>query len=890
MRKVLQPNTNSGDRKYPPPLPTNNFEHGVIKDVPASDIPLGALADAFNVSPYPTEVQGPTGSLLYTIDTIPPIKGRSGYSASKTGDIITATLSIFTEDDVGNYWVWPTGLNDEIIEYISATQVKVANTGDISMQIGNYLRGKNNGWFFHEQLKRFCFQFGKEFYHSGVKILGFSRALIVSREVPNNVQSGYSSFDDYNNVWFNSRGIFKVNMETEPAIAYKINTSVPNIAITPIPEKAESNFSYRHKYSCSRLDGNQNIRDRLMPIKIESETGSNQEDQATNAAGLDKIWTQNAISETNSQIIGQLWIPSVVGPETTDYEWLFTHYTIYRTLDVQNSYARLGELDNAGSGEFNNPERFVFAKDLRVMGAFYAKKGGGIVTALVGEFEIADVGSILEWDNGDRDEIVAYIDSTHVRHRGAIDRYYEQGYTKAACIGNGRVMRATQTGDIITRSHGSVFSIQDVRKTLQWSDGYRSYVVGFISANQVRVHEKFNREVQGLTLDPRYRYYNDTVTDSQLRSRLTTLLLRSRFWRALPNSNGGVLAPGFMVTYQRNDNVVNYSQMPENYEYLAGYHNPSIQLTKTIKDDVQFMWLFPDRIVAWTTGKTYYSPTNSPGEFITPDVGEVVATIPGFEVLDGDKGLFDRGSIAEIGNGNVQLLTSEPDRVALRQFNGTSYSDDKAFDAGLGQGRMSKDLQEIQHATASLYTPEGHYIWGRNKEFGNQINRSGRSVSEEAEGGGGGIRSSTAEFADYTFLAGADGGAAVVPVECELETLYSTDYHDVGFGGWVVFKVSLIAGKTYRLAVETKFTQPAFSGVDAWLVYWKPSVWPGETNGPWNETYSDTGDEDIIPYWGPYPYKLNFLFAGDWVGGRRVEFVAEETGEYVFMFLFEGAS
>ena len=510
MRKVLQPNTNKGDRKYPPPLPTNTFEHGVIKDVPASDIPHSALSDAFNVFPFPTEVQSCTGSLLYTLAELPVIKGRSGYSCSKVEQTVTCTLSVFTQDDVGNYLVWPSGLNDEIIEYISGTQVKVANSGTITIKTGCYLRGKNNGWEFHEQLKFWCFQLGKEFYSAGVEMLGFSRALIVSRQVPNNVQSGFESFDDYNCVWFNSNGIFKVNMETEPALAYKINTPIPNIAILPVPEQADSNFSYRGKYSCSRLTGNQNIRHRLMPIKIEVETGSNHEDQESNTAGLDKVWTVNHISQSNPQIVGPFWVPSVVGPESTEYEWLFTHFTYYRTLDIENAYARLDELDTTGAATFNNPDRFVWNYDIRTMGAFWARKSGGIITALVGEFEVGDVGCTIEWDNGDRDEIIGYIDSEHVRYRGAADPYYEGGYTRAACIGNGRVMRATQTGDIITRTHGSIFSAADERKTILWADGYRSYVVGYISPNQVRVHESFNRDVQGLSLDPRYRYYNDT--------------------------------------------------------------------------------------------------------------------------------------------------------------------------------------------------------------------------------------------------------------------------------------------------------------------------------------------------------------------------------------------
>ena len=79
---------------------------------------------------------------------------------------------------------------------------------------------------------------------------------------------------------------------------------------------------------------------------------------------------------------------------------------------------------------------------------------------------------------------------------------------------------------------------------------------------------------------------------------------------------------------------------------------------------------------------------------ILPKTGDAIATLPGTEVLDPDKGLFDWGSIQDIGNGSIRLLTSEPGFVGMRDFNGTSYSDNKAFNEGLAMGRMSKDIKE----------------------------------------------------------------------------------------------------------------------------------------------------------------------------------------------------
>ena len=266
MRKVKKPTDEAQARKHPPALPTNNFEHGVIKDAPASDIPHTALADALNVFVFPTEIQGCTGSELYTLAEIPAIPGRTGYSASKSGNVLTCTLAVFSESDIGNYWVWPTGLHDEIIEYISTTQVRVANTGDISTQIGCYLRGKNNGFGFHKQLRRWQFQFGQDFYHSTIELPTPTRALIVSRVIPNNTQSGYDDFDDYMAIWFNSRGMFQVNQELVYPLAYQINSPIPNIAIPPVAETDNSNFAYRIKYTAARIDGNGAIRKTLKVI------------------------------------------------------------------------------------------------------------------------------------------------------------------------------------------------------------------------------------------------------------------------------------------------------------------------------------------------------------------------------------------------------------------------------------------------------------------------------------------------------------------------------------------------------------------------------------------------------------------------------------------------
>jgi hypothetical protein len=688
----------------------------------ASEIPEGALSDGFNIAVYPKEIIGRTGSELYTLADIPAIPGTTGISASKTGDIITARTSIFRQAHVSNFFVWPSNENpehDEIIEYITPTQIRIIasdkSTGNRKITSGCYIRGKNNIFGFHKQYKRWLRQFWKRIFWSRIAMSEFTESIIISRDVPSNAKGGYADLDDFSGVIFNSNGIFRIDFEVDPSISYKINSPVPDVPIAPKPQTSSSVHSYRYWYSAARFSGTNILRTRLDVIRIESETGSNEEDVETFEAGADHLWTDNPISTTNPNVVGPIWMPKVDNTEPQEYQWHYTHYPIYRTLDTQ------GRLSDPFYQEYNHPERGVWVHDLRTCGAFYAYKTRGLIIADIGLFELADVGSIIEDEEGNRDEIIEYISPRVVRYVlvGEYD-YLEDSPLMAYAIGNGRVMRASQTGNLVTRRNGDVFTSVDERKTLHWASGYRTYIVEVINENTVRVHDDLDKEVQGITLDPTYRMFNDTITDTQLRSRLTRapLLLGHRFWRPLPNCNMGVVTNGFMVVAIRNQNTYYYSQMPNNLEYTVGYHEPQIQLSRTIKDDIQLLWVFPNQISVWTSNKTYKITTNQ-GDFVTvPLTGEAIAALPGAQTIDPDKGCFDWGSMQDVGNGEVMLLTSEPNLVGVRRFNGESYGPNRAFNDALGQGRLSKLINEIQHATASIYNGhDGYIIWGYQDEL-----------------------------------------------------------------------------------------------------------------------------------------------------------------------------
>jgi hypothetical protein len=209
----------------------------------------------------------------------------------------------------------------------------------------------------------------------------------------------------------------------------------------------------------------------------------------------------------------------------------------------------------------------------------------------------------------------------------------------------------------------------------------------------------------GMTIDPIYRYFNDTTTDATLDSRLTRLKLKQRYWQPMPNGNVGKVIPGLIFTAERGDGELSYGQTPDTLEYLHGFHDAGYQLTKVVADDIKFMWLFQDVLVVWTSRKTWRWPTASYNFITNPFTKDAVLQIVGLEIADEDRGCFDWGSVEPIGDGHVMMLTSEPGRTGWRRYNGYQYGPNELELEGLGKERIP-DIQNLQQATRAIY--DGH--------------------------------------------------------------------------------------------------------------------------------------------------------------------------------------
>lgn len=803
-----------------------SFSAGMIFDESPSEIPSNSVHLLWNSHAFPHELRGRNGSDLWSSTQYPAIEGRTGYTLSKSGDRVTGDAN-FTQSDVSNFIVWEDGTHDEIVEYISPSQVRVNPTGTNSGTA--YLRGRINARFFHETLLKYIMHIGNELYVStDIYMTQWVKLLCHSFDKPSNFDSVFDD-DDEILILFNSNGIFRIYLDSANPYYYKINTRIPTENVNDIVREENRTYGRRYLYSAARLSGNANLRSReTVGVKIEQESGTTKinanqidygevwtefprgdnsklygrltgarvasvnRDVATIWAvltdgsfsfqangtreniyvdysgvetmdevasrtqtalrvffrdvtcewitdhfvftsgrvadttlgyievstsggtditgylrcGIDEATLENDVSYERPQIVTGFELPTL-SRLSDDPQWHHTHLPIYADLDIGP------EGTDPVTGIANIPDRFIWLYDLRVAGAFFAEKSDtGLVTLIYGEIEPADEGSVLEWEDGDRNVITRYVDSTHFYV--ALVPYYDNSKTlQAAAIGNGTVLRASQSGTLVTLTNtenSNRFSASDVRKTIWWSVGYYSYITEYISPTQVRVHNSATRESQGITMNPTHRNFNDTVSDEILRGRISQWLLKQRFWEELPLSNIGVVVPGFLFAAVRGKNRISYSQLPVGQQYLGGYHNPVYQFDESAKSGITMLAEFPNRLIVFCRSQWYAGPTNESSEVTVPEVGEVVVVFNGLQ-FGGNYGVKDYGSYTRITKDTAMVITTEP---AVREFDSYQFGENLAEIEAAGFDIIMRELESWYSATVTCYHKNlGYVAWGR---------------------------------------------------------------------------------------------------------------------------------------------------------------------------------
>ena len=703
MRSNVDPSTGKADRKNNQPFVFNSFSRGTVKDPPAGRV-SDCLADSLNLNIYPTYYEGRTGCILYTSTKFPALAGYTRLMAHKVGNrIISDQGAIFTRQHVGCYFCF--GDRYELITEYRNTEEVIGSNTTYREAFNGHIIGSPNIFDFHTSLKQWYLLIGREFYTADIPISSWEKVLTVSRDQPFSTNSGYS---EYKNklIVFNGGGIFKVDLGATYPIAYRVNIDPPNTRISSVVYDAVwHHHRYRYFYSAMRIENDGGIVDRQTPSYIGMETGTNQVDEEN--VDYAEVWTTNDIDEDNPYLCETLWVPIVKNTNPQEYQWHFSHFPIYRTPDLE----AIDPLDPDKS-KYNDPSRAIWVKDLRICAAFYGYVLNDHVYLLRGEFEVADTGSVIETDDGQRFEIEEVLSSVEAVIDGG---YY--GFSLGPCamaLGNGRVIRASVEGDELIRTHGSQFTAADVRKTLWNSEGYRLYITEYLTPNRVRVHIDGDQPVQGYTIDPTHRQFYDTTRDELLHARKDFYSCAVRYRSALPNCNIGGIMPGFVLCMSRGMKEVYYSHLQDNMDYLIGQHVKT-QVSEAIHDAIMAVWRFQD-VFSFFCANSIWGVSVGLSEFTTlPGSNEAIAMLPGIKQTVKGVGCLDWGSIKEIEGDLVELMTNEQGQEALRYFNGYSFSAENHLVDGTLGGRIEKVLRKTKKMSQAVYDGlMGYILWRKN--------------------------------------------------------------------------------------------------------------------------------------------------------------------------------
>ena len=839
------------------PVEWSGAPRGMIKNAPQADLPSGAVASVTNAICYPTEWRPRNGTRIVACPKPPALSGRTGYTASKTGNLITASTDIFTAADISRYWVWPGNpdQHDEIQVYVNARQVRVGTTGDKSTTNGCWMHSRLNLWRSHRTANRMVFQWGTEVYLAEIDTTAAGVVSIVRRtkcvcrsvDSPWDVESTWDERDKYG-VIFNPGGTFILDFDH--AEIWKSNTPVPQTLLESNTRDKERERRYCYIYGMAKIAG-AGLRNRTTPgaailqqsgsTKLQGDVGFERDycdkwtglpiGDGTRTTGkltggaIDDAYTDpsywtglgedggsfmitvndvrcefsidfsvsgynvtsiNQVAEaiqkeirsvfpfatceyvdgrfvftagdvdgstvnygesgTSGTDIGpvmkirqsdgavlnnsyqyeqdtEVGVFSVpyrensLGEATTVRERHWTHYVVIRSEDI-GQYGvnpRVNEL----TGELLNPVFFSWAADVRVAGAFFARKEDGIIEAVYGEFELADEGTSFEWEDGDVDTLGTYIDSKHMRVRGG-DYYYDDDKPlQAGAIGGGRVIRAYQNGRYVYRVSGETFASLTEGDTIFAADGAELVVSELVDANTVKVTTWGNKDTMGFTCCPTERVINDFTPDETLRARQGDPIVgfwEYRFYKAMPGCGIGIVVPGFVITAKENDNKLYYCQLRMSEKYMLGYHLPNRQMNDRIVGAITGMRKTPNKFIVWCRDSTWGGPTNMSDSNIKrlEGLGQSYAVIYA-DVLNERIGVVDVGSIAAVADGIFMMRCQDG---SFRMFDGTAYSDDLTMDAETRQDKIRKDFGNTWPQSASIYSSRGnlgHILWCKQK-------------------------------------------------------------------------------------------------------------------------------------------------------------------------------
>lgn len=682
-----------------------DFSAGMFDDIPASSIPDDGVAYLKNFDNYGDRLVGRSGCKEWgDYGSLTPCADLPSYAtgidseSTASGNIRTVIINSgysFTADDIGSYFVHDDGTHERILSVTSTTEINTRSI-DSSDKTSSaaWLRGQVNGMYFHKFLKKIILHIGSEIYIArDIYISAWDLTYCSSYASPSNE---LSFFDEVNNdvFLFNSNGVYKIDISQHPSedvFYYKINTHVPTDRIS---DTGNNLYKYRYLYSLSRLDGSGERNRQSTGVSIKTDSGTCLVD--SNYKDYGERQTGEPIDGTNTHFIDGLTIP-LAEDSDTDRERHWTHFSIWRTADIGTNGV------DPILGEGNNPELYAWVEDVPVSKSFT-----GTITGTAGS---VDTGYISEYDVGS--DLYVWVTSAYTSHTITDVDESAQTFTIGSSVASpvvetpmyiGATAACTFSADagVLTPDVGDTFTSDDIGRTITTASGLYLHIIDVSGGNAIIVEQDTIAADAGCWGEGG-RGYRDSLPDEDLRPRFAGYPLFQRLYEPIPTSDMGVITGGMLYCAELNGNYVYYSQVPDGFEYLAGYYHPQYQLF-VVKDSIRAVKEFSDRLAVYCANSTTTVTTNTYSSVSIPTIGVEVAVVSSQNVSDASIGVLDYGSIYPIDTDKHIMITNEP---AIRVFDGYKYSDN------LASQRIMNILRSLRSTTSAVYIPnKGYSLWG----------------------------------------------------------------------------------------------------------------------------------------------------------------------------------
>lgn len=661
----------------------------MMSDYPRADVPLDGVYESENVLLFNNRGEVRHGTRLLDVNhaNLPSVEDGTGISASKSGATITISAGYtLSSDNIGDYFVWSDNGENELITAVDGSSCTVTSSSAHDATTTGRIRSEVNEHIWDKINKKHVIHIGTKIYYANYDATEWTEAYFIGTvvgtvETPSNTKSKMRQFGDSIYMW-NANGKYNIRTNHSIPTTVKLNNTIPDYTYYDIEESSTLVYGRRYVVTNAEMSGDdyrENIYDGNILLRESPPTV-----ESTDGRDYTEIFTENPISTDN---------PSKVFMGTSQNS--YTHYRIYATKDIGVNGI------NASTGIGNNPELYIHVDDIPIVNTLVVSIAvDGTVTASKGEFRAYNVGSKL-YVNSSNYTITAFASTTEITIDASIEVSDE-----AAVVGWSLSLapfKFNQSGVTVTAEGSTPFTSAMIGDYIYVSDGSLLLITGYTSSSVVTVAQSATKTSVGgyVPVYGSYTYYNDSVTDDKLSTRISKAWCKNRFWAPLPNCDIGVELDGFFASAVKGESAIYFTQLANTY--LAGYYDPEFQV-ETVEDSIQALRVYPSLLSAICSQSTVSWPTEVTGTDSRPEIGSSVTFLVQKKPVDYKIGTNFPESIVSVHEGIDIMFTNS---CEIRLFNGQDYG------PNLAEGKNMKKLRRLQPMGAASYDPiGGYYLWG----------------------------------------------------------------------------------------------------------------------------------------------------------------------------------